>query len=98
MSRDINRLLEDISVRHAKKHVNSYVRDLEQTLGIKVKLGCCKYEYMYKTEFEFWSHAKNMEKRILEFGKQQTLFSVEKCSRNCGDLYAVFKFHPENVI
>lgn len=29
MSSGINKLLEDISVRHAKKHVDSYVRDLE---------------------------------------------------------------------
>lgn len=98
MSGDINRLLEDISARHAKKHVDSYVRDLEQTLGIKVNLGDCKYEYVYKAVFSFWPYARDMEKCILEFGQRQTLFSVEKCSRNFGALYAMFKFHPENAL
>ena len=98
MSRDINRLLEDISVRHAKKHVSSYVRDLEQALGIKVNLGGQKYEYVYKAVFDFCAEARDKQKRILEFGQRQTLFSVEKCSRNFGALHAVFKFHPENAL
>ena len=95
---DINRLLEDISVRHAKKHVKSYVKDLEQALGIKVDLGCCKYEYVYKAEFNFWAEARDMEKRILEFGRSQTLFCIEKFIRNCGMLHATFQFHPENAV
>ncbi len=98
MSRDINRLLEDISVRHAKKHVDSYVRDLEQALGIKVDLGCCKYEYVYKARFDFSAEARDKQRRILEFEQRQTLFSIEKCSRNFDALHAVFKFHPENAV
>lgn len=98
MSGSINRLLEDISVRHAKKHVDSYVRDLEQALGIKVDLGCQKYEYVHKAEFNFWSDARDLEKRILEFGQHQTLFSIEKCIRNFGVLQVTFKLHLENVV
>lgn len=98
MSGDINRLLEDISVRHAKKHVSSYVKDLERALGIKVDLGCCKYEYVYKAVFNFWSEARDMEKRILEFGRRQTPFSVEKCVRNFGVLQVTFKLHLENAV
>lgn len=98
MSGDINRLLEDISIRHAKKHVDSYVKDLEQALGIKVDLGCCKYEYVYEARFDFCVDARDKQRRILDFGQQQTMFSVEKCIRNFGDLRAVFKFHPENAV
>ena len=98
MSSSINKLLEDISVRHAKKHVDSYVRDLEQALGIKVDLGCCKYEYVYKARFDLCYEARDKQKRILEFEQRQTLFSVEKCSRNLGYLRVMFKFHPENAL
>ena len=98
MSSDINRLLEDISIRHAKKHVDSYVRDLEQALGIKVDLGSCKYEYVYKARFDFCANARDKQRRILEFERQQAMFSIEKCSRNLGYLHVVFKFHPENAL
>lgn len=98
MSRDISHLLKDISARHAKKHVDSYVRDLERALGIKVDLGGCKYEYVYKAVFNFCYEALDKQKCILKFGQKQTLFSIEKCSRNLGYLHAVFKFHPENAL
>lgn len=98
MSSGINRLLEDISIRHAKKHVDSYVRDLEQALDINVDLGCCKYEYVYEARFDFCADARDKQRRIQEFGQKQTMFSVEKCSRSLGNLHAVFKFHPEKAL
>lgn len=98
MSSNISHLLEDISARHACKNISKYVAEFEKSLGIKVNLGNCKYEYVYKAAFEFCSDARNKQKRIIEFGQSQKLFSVEKCDRSLGDLCAVFKFHPENAI
>ena len=98
MSSDINRLLEDICIRHAKKHVDSYVKDFEQALGINLKLGCQKYEYVYAAKYNSCAGAKNKQKHILEFERHQTLFSIETCTRNFGELYVKFKFHPENAV
>ena len=98
MNNDINHLLEDISIRHACKNIDIYVAKLEQAIGIKVNLGNCKYEYVYKATFEFCSDARDKQRRILKFGQQQTMFSVEECDRSFGDLHAKFKFHPENAV
>lgn len=96
---DIDHLLAVICSRHAQKHISSYVRDLEQSLGIKLKLGCQKYEYVFDADLGYCIDAKELQNRILEFKKQQpAMFTVEKCIRCFSELHAEFKFHPENAL
>jgi hypothetical protein len=94
MSGDINRLLESICIRNASK----FAAELEQSLGIKLKPSCQKHEYVYDAVFDFCSTAKDLQKRILEFVKHQTMFSIEKCTRRFAWLHVTFKFHPENAV
>ena len=84
---DINRLLEDISIRHACKNVSKYVADIEKAVGIKlVPAG-----------------DDGLEKdRILYYFRRQQpkmLFSVK--DREISGHYRLsitFKFHPENAV
>ena len=94
---DIDRLLEDIRVRYVEKHADSYVKDLEQALGIKVDYDPDKRECAYEGDFDFCNYARDMQKRIQAFEQQQKVFSVEECSRNFCRLHVIFKFHPENA-
>ena len=99
-SMDINRLLEDISIRHACKNdnVNKYIAELEQSLDIKLKLGCQKYVYYYAAQFVYHLDALDKRSFILEKVRHQKMFSVEDVDVHSRMLTVKFKFHPENAL
>ena len=104
MSNDINKLLEDISIRHACKHVSKYIADLENAVGIKLKFGCQKHEFTWSKDFQWYTDVLDTKDNILDYFKQQKskIFSIEDYNMSGQShhykLYFLFKFHPENAV
>lgn len=98
---DINQLLKDIGIRHACKNVGKYVAELEKSLGIKLKLGCQKYEFIWSKDFQWYTDASDAKDSILYYFRRQKskMFSVK--DREISGHYRLsftFKFHPENAV
>ena len=100
---DINRLLEDISIRHACKNVSKYIADVEKAVGIKlVPAGGDGLEFIWSKDFQWYTDASDEKDRILYYFRRQQpkkLFSVK--DREISGHYRLsftFKFHPENAV
>ena len=95
---NINQLLNDISIRHARKNVSKYVANLEKTLGIKLALDGSKYEYTYQEVFDTTKKARQKRADILAYIDGQKLFTANRNWQNYDHLFFEFKFHPENAV
>ena len=99
---DINRLLEDISIRHACKNVGKYIADVEKAVGIKlVPAGDDSLEFTWSKDFEWYTDASDAKDEILYYFRRQQpkMFSVK--DREISGHYKLsftFKFHPENAV
>ena len=99
---NINRLLEDISIRHACKNVSKYIADVEKSVGIKlVPAGDDGLEFTWSKAFEWYTDASDVRDDILDYFRRQKpkMFSV-KDHEISGHykLSFIFKFHPENAV
>ena len=100
---NINRLLEDISVRHACKNVSKYLANVEQAVGIVlVPADDDSLEFTWSKDFEWYSDASDANDVILEYIGHQKMFSVKDYNLSGHShhykLYFLFKFHPENAV
>lgn len=104
---NINRLLEDISIRHACKNVNAYAAELEKSLNIKLKF-IGDFEFAWSKDFEWCTDAADKIDIILDYFKKHKpkMFSVKDKKivkvPTISDYYYrlsfTFKFHPENAV
>lgn len=98
MLMNINKLLEDISIRHACKNVGKYAAELEKSLGIKLK-SIGGLEFTWSKDFQWWTDAVDAKHIILNYFKHQNLFNVEDYDISGHHrLSFTFKFHPENAV
>ena len=100
---NINRLLEDISIRHARKNVSKYAADVEKAVGIKLApADDNSLEFTWSRNFQWYADASDAKEIILSYFKrkqQPKMFTVEEYSMSGHyRLYFRFKFHPENAV
>lgn len=99
---DINRLLEDISIRHACKNVNKYLADVEKAVGIKLEpADNNSLEFTWSKDFEWYTDASEASDDILDYFRRQKpkMFTIkDHIMLGHYKLYFLFKFHPENAV
>lgn len=99
---NINKLLEDISIRHACKNVSKYIADVEKAVGIKlVPAGGDSLEFTWSKDFQWYTDASDAKDVILNCFKRQQLkmFSIEDFDISGHHrLSFTFRFHPENAL
>ena len=100
---NINKLLEDISIRHACKNVGKYIVDVEKAVGIKlVPAGDDSLEFTWSKDFEWYTDASDASDDILDYFRQRQrpkMFTVK--DHGVSGHYRLsftFKFHPENAV
>lgn len=103
MLMNINHLLEDISIRHARKNVGKYTADIEKAVGIKLEpTDNNSLKFVWSKNFEWYTDASDAKDNILEYIGHQKMFSIEDYNLSGQSyhymLYFMFKFHPENAL